>query len=275
MKEQHFVEIRRAPNDSRLPIDQYLQLKKALGSFFKDRHVATGLTREEIAKIMPIVLHLPESAQTFWPEVEKYFRDITIKIPQYPHDDRGMELNITLDNKGVPHVPIDYIQYKFAMAHPECADSLKEVVKGEHTCFIYDKESGQKEEREDRKIRNKAQQVYLEIIESPEKVEQMLRGLGELTLAKKNEEDLEGVLEQLVMDNPKKVLDIYNDPKFKDYDFIYQALDANALRKVGNSILYGDMSIGDTMEEAAVYLKKAENSETLLEIQSKIKAFTE
>jgi hypothetical protein len=56
-------------------------------------------------------------------------------------------------------------------------------------------------------------------------------------------------------------------------DAYNEALSAEALRRVGNSILDGDITLGNSMEEAVLFLKDKANSNVLTAVKAKLKAF--
>jgi len=87
----------------------------------------------------------------------------------------------------------------------------------------------------------------------------------------KDEKELQ--LEELQEDNPLYFLDICKDKNLALTALINEALSAEALRKVGNSILDGDITLGDSMEAAVIFLKDKKNSNVLTAIKAKLKAF--
>ena len=46
---------------------------------------------------------------------------------------------------------------------------------------------------------------------------------------------------------------------------------ASVLRRIGNQVIYIDEVIGDTLEDAVVYLKDKKNSGTLTVLRAKLK----
>ena len=86
-------------------------------------------------------------------------------------------------------------------------------------------------------------------------------------------EEKELQLEELLDDNPQYFLDVVKDRNLEMVALVNQCLSTEVLRKVGNTILDGDVSLGDTMEEAVVFLKDKKNSNVLTSIKAKLKAY--
>ena len=80
-------------------------------------------------------------------------------------------------------------------------------------------------------------------------------------------------LEELQEDSPEMFIDIVTDKNLESTALIEHLLTAEALRKVGNSILDGDVVLGDSMEEAVLYLKGKKNSQILTALKAKLRAF--
>jgi hypothetical protein len=56
--------------------------------------------------------------------------------------------------------------------------------------------------------------------------------------------------------------------------FIWDAIESGVLRKSGNTFLFGDEVLGDDMEQAIRFLNNRKNSEILLDIKAKVRAFS-
>ena len=96
---------------------------------------------------------------------------------------------------------------------------------------------------------------------------------GERVFIDIQQDEKELQLEELQEDNPLYFIDICKDKDLALTALINEALSAEALRKVGNSILDGDITLGDSMEGAVLFLKDKKNSNVLTAIKAKLKAF--
>lgn len=273
-KKDHIVEIRRIPNPTRLPNDYFLQQKETIGSFYAPNGaIGSGLTNEEIKLLMPEMVHLPAEDLKFREAVNRYFRDISVRLLPFAHNDRGVELNIATDKNGVPVNPKDYILYKFCVAHPDVANKKSEI-SADSRAFIYDAQAGKAERKAQRDIVDKALAEYLNIKNDENKVRVVLTAMGEYYEALRQDDDLIEVLETITRENPQRLIAVLSDKNLEMTSFIYDCINFEILRKVGQDVLYKDENLGD-MEEACLYLKKAENSELLQSLKAAVKHQTE
>ena len=89
--------------------------------------------------------------------------------------------------------------------------------------------------------------------------------------AKEKELFLEGMVEE----NPLNFYNIATSKNLELQAFIEECLTADVLRKIGNSLLLGDEKIGDSMEEAVLFLKDKKNSSTLTTLKARVQQFSE
>jgi hypothetical protein len=69
-------------------------------------------------------------------------------------------------------------------------------------------------------------------------------------------------------------LEIVVDKNLELVSLINHCLTTEVLRKVGNSIVDGDVVLGDSMEEAVLFLKDKKNSNVMTALKARIKAFS-
>jgi len=114
--------------------------KMAIGSYFKKDgiKVAKGLNDSEIRTLMPAIIDLMPEDRDFFKEVEKFFIELTLKIP-VPNGlelevgqeyEVGQPLSVMVDKKNISNMPLNtehYIWYRFIKEHPLVASSFKEA----------------------------------------------------------------------------------------------------------------------------------------------------
>ena len=185
----------------------------------------------------------------------------------------GLDLEIGLDEDGHPLNVIDYIKYRFACAHPfVVADESELGASKRHQYYISDTRKELKEASANLVIRKDAYKEYIKLSDNEDRMNMVLHVYGfDPKSMTKDEKDLQ--LEELQEDNPLYFLDICKDKNLELTALINEALSAEALRRVGNSILDGDITLGDSMEEAVLFLKDKKNSNVLTAVKAKLKAF--
>jgi hypothetical protein len=265
----HLITIMRRPNPTNLPDDVYNDSKQKIGSVFTATgDIIRGLTFSEQKQYLPEIIGISATDNQFTPAVRDYYLNLTITVPA-----GGLDLEVGLDKEDHPINLLDYIRYKFACAHPAVVEDEDAITSSKRIRYFF-KDS--KKDLIDAKVglekRKKSYKEFIKLTDKEERMDMVLRVYGyspeSLTLAEK-----ELNLEELQEDNPEYFISVATDKDLEKIALIEQLLTAEALRKVGNSILDGDIVLGDSMEEAVLYLKDKKNSNILTALKAKLRAF--
>ena len=89
-----------------------------------------------------------------------------------------------------------------------------------------------------------------------------------------DEAQKEITLEGEVEGDPTQFLQYALDKNLEHQAFVNDCLTREVLRKVGNTILNGDVSLGDSMEEAILFIKDKKNSDVLTTLKARLKTFS-
>ena len=81
----------------------------------------------------------------------------------------------------------------------------------------------------------------------------------------------ENALYDLKNENPKKFFKISTDKNLEVKAEVEELVSAGVLRRIGNQVVYLDEVIGETLEDAVVYLKNKKNSGALTILRVKLK----
>jgi hypothetical protein len=79
----------------------------------------------------------------------------------------------------------------------------------------------------------------------------------------------------MVEENPLNFYEIATSKNLELQSFIEKCITLEVIRKVGNSLLLGDEKLGDTMEEAILFLKDKKNSSTLTTLKARVQQYAE
>lgn len=264
--------IKRKPNTTNLPDHVYDSAKKRIGSTYNQAgDVNTGLSMGEIERFMPNILGASTADPAFYKKVKDWFMNLSIDVPP-----AGVELEVGLDKEGLPINVMDYVRYKFANLHPYVLLDEKdgeEVRKKRRYMFILeDKEKESQLKIAGKNERKKAYAEYIKVSANADKMEQVLRVLGEFP-DNLDPEEQEMRLEKFATDEPAKFLKIVTNPDLDMRAFIRQCLSFEVLRKVGNSYLDGEEVLGSSEDETVIFLKDKKNSNILVDLKAKLKQF--
>ena len=265
----HVITIMRRPNATNLPDDIYTEAKRRIGSVFTGSgDIIRGLTFAEQKKLLPEILGMDSTDPSFGRAAKEFYLNLTVEVPM-----GGVDLEIGLDEEGYPLNLMDFVRYKFALAHPYVVAEESELsASKKHQYYISDTRRELKEAKLGLDIRKNAYKEYIKLTDSSDRMNQVLFVYGFKPDTMKNEEK-ELQLEELLEDNPQYFMDVVGDKNLEMVALINQCLTNEVIRKVGNTILDGDVSLGDSMEEAVVFLKDKKNSNVLTSMKAKLKAY--
>mgnify|MGYP006908254554 CR=1 FL=1 len=265
------ITIKRRENTTNLPDHVYAESKRRIGSVFtKTGDIYSGLTFPEQKKFLPYILGVDASDPAFGKEVKRYFRNMTIEVPL-----EGTQLEAGTDESGEPLNVMDYVKYKFAMAHPHVA-SDEETMQGSrnYRYFVYDEALELEEDYNELEYRKKAYKEFIKLTDNEKKMDMVVR-LHLEDPKKMDTREKELFLEAMVEEAPLNFYNIATSKTLELEAFIEECLTTEVLRKVGNSYLLGDEKLGDTMEEVVLFLKDKKNSSTLTTLKARVQQFAE
>lgn len=247
-----------------------------IGSYLtKTGAVGTGLTFDEIKKVMPGVIAMEPTDSKFRSEVDKYFNNMMIPVPY-----EGRELEIGIDEETqLPINIVDWLRYKFILGHPNVSLSKKEAETSQtKTYYLEDEEADSEKQSQDIIFETKATIEFAKLIEDVVKFDWVLRELsykypeiGSISKLTSLSKDKKNIALSLAMKKSyKNFLDIVNDEDIKYKAEIASFVEAKIVDKVGNQFIYGSEPIGE-LNHFIAYLKNPNNSETYATMLAKLR----
>lgn len=259
------VKIKRRPNTSSLPDHVFIDAKRKIGSIFtKNGKPLTGLTLEEQRTLMPHVIGLSITDSTFYKEVERYFLNISINVPE-----DGVELDASVDENGTPINVVDYVKFKYVQAYKFCAENENSLSRI-HKFYIHDKEAEMQKQLVASTTRKDAYKKFLSMTEKNKDF--MLTLLG-FNIKVMDASSREIALEKEVQEKPNNFLSLANDKNLEMKAFIESLISGEVLRRIGTAIINGDETIGQTIDDAIVYLKDKKNSDVLVSLKARLNEY--
>lgn len=265
----HLITLQRRPNYTNLPDDVYTESKRKIGSVFtKSGDIIRGLTFAEQKQYLPEIIGISPNDAEFTRACKDYYLNLTVEVPS-----GGLDLEIGVDEEGHPLNVLDWVKYKFVLAHPHVAND-EEALSGSKMLryYISDSRRELQQASADLVVRKQSYKEFIKLTDNEDRMNMVLHVYG-FNPGKLTKDEKELQLEELQEDNPEYFLEVCADKNLEMVSLINQALSLEALRKVGNSILDADIVLGDSMEEAVLFLKDKKNSNVLTALKAKMKAF--
>ena len=265
MNNSRIVEIFRRPNTSSLPDEVFLDAKRKIGSVFnKNGKPLIGLSLDEIQKYMPSVIGVSTSDPAFYNKVDRYFLNITINVPT-----EGTKLDVTTDADGNPVNIVDFIKYKYVESYPYCAKDQHSLKRADKF-YILDRQEELDKKHVASSTRKEAYKILLGLAAKEKDFLLTLMGYNINLLEDKTKEIS---LEDEVNKDPSNFISLASDKNLEIKALIETLISAEVLRRIGTAIINGDETIGQTDEDAVVYLKDKKNSAVLVSMKARLKEF--
>jgi len=261
------IYIRRKEQNGYLPKDVLATARVSIGSIFVGRQPLKGFNEEEAKKFLRPLIDVPVDHQD-WPRLEKEFwANMSVKIPF-----EGVELDITLDDDGIPVNAIDYATYRWCKVHRQVAGSKEEMIKdGKKKFYIYDPEGDLVKQNSKIKLKKDADKEFIKISSDSVKMRRVLWVMTKQNPSKLNELEIENRLYSLKDQEPTKFLKVSSDKNLDTKAEIEELVEASVLRKIGNQIIYGDETIGEDMSDTVVYFNNKKNSGAINAMRAQLK----
>ena len=266
------VQVRRKVEKNHLPTKIMNNSKKAIASVYKDKSPLGILDRDLEKELLTRYLRIDENDRDYGEKRDKFWKNFRLVVPV---EGEVLEIAHETDEDGnferASNLE-DFITYKWLQNHPLVAKSEQEMINNPRKEF-YIHDPVRETQKENVKVQSK-KKAYLELAklsDNEEKMDILVRLLVGVNPDNLSKEDKENRLDQYIDDNPAKFVKMATDPDLEIRAEIEQMVDKGIIRKQGNSYLYMDKTIGDSIAEAINFFKNERNSELVLDLKSKLK----
>jgi hypothetical protein len=226
----------------------------------KDGTYKTGLTDSEVKALM----ELPQFKN----------KDLSTK----PTDEKGSnfwaDLEIRLDaKKGVSEfnleIPMDYIKYKVMLESSKFCNSPLEKQKWPSADWmIIDEEKTAEIEAVEIDFEMEASEIFNSLSEVDRKG--MLKLYGKSKLEKASPSLIKSTLFKEMKKDPKRFTKIASDKSLQTRIFLEEMLSLGIIKKKGNYFTNGDDPIGNSTDEAVLYLEDLKNQSVVIALKNKL-----
>lgn len=262
------VIIRRKEILNHLPKEIRAGAKISIGSIFVNRQPLKGVEGEEAEKLLSKILDVPPGHQD-WPKQEKdFWASMSLKVPF-----EGKELDISLDETGMPYNIMDYLTYKWCVKHRQVAVSEGEMKQNPVKKFyIYDPEADLLKKNSMTKLRKDADKEFIKISSDVDKMRRLMRVLSKGSRPETlTDMEVENQLYDLKNADAAKFLKYSTDKNLDTHAEIEELIQENVLRTIGNQVIYGDETIGENITDAIVYFNNKKNSGQINAMRAQLK----
>tara|TARA_R100000951_G_scaffold113523_1_gene115729 strand:- start:11984 stop:12793 length:810 start_codon:yes stop_codon:yes gene_type:complete len=259
--------LRRREINNHLPKAVRAEAVMKLSSVYVNRQPLKGITPKEEKELMTELLDVsPEHVD--WPRhSKKFWAEMTI-----PVGFTGVELEVGVDDDGSPISIMDYLKYKFALKHPHVALTKEEMDQDfAKRFYIQDLTREDKVKNTAIQFKKDADKEFIKLASNPKSMKRVLRLLSNINPDRMTEEQIENSLYELKNSKTKQFLKIAKDKNLEVKAEIEEMVTASVLRKIGNQIIFIDEVLGETLDDAVVFLKDKKNSGTLTILRAKLK----
>ena len=250
-----------------LPKEVRAEAVTRLSSVYVNRQPLKAFNRKDEKKYLDGILDV-SSEHPDWPRYSKdFWANLTI-----PVGFTGVELDISVDEDGNPLKIMDFIKYNFALKHPHVGLTKEEMEKNvQKRFYIHDTSRDVKVKNIEIQRKKDADKEFIKISSDTKSMKRVLRILSNSNPDRMTDEQIENALYELKNNNSSKFVKIAKDKNLALKSEIEEMVSAGVLRKIGNQIIFIDEVIGDTTEDAVVYLKDKKNSGQLTIMRAKLK----
>tara|TARA_B100001057_G_scaffold450_2_gene446 strand:+ start:265 stop:1068 length:804 start_codon:yes stop_codon:yes gene_type:complete len=261
------VIIRRKEVLNHLPKEIRAGAKIRIGSIYVGRQPLKGVEGEEAHKLLSGILDVPPTHE-MWPRLEKEFwANMYVKVPF-----EGTELDVTVDDGGNPNNAMDYLTYKWCQKHRQVALSKDEMDKDTQKKFyIYDPQKDLLKRNAKVKVNKEADKEFIKMTGDVAKMRRLIRLLTKTNPDTMSDLEVENKLYELKTNGAAKFLKFALD---KDLDLkaeIEEMVEKGVLRRIGNQVIFGDETLGETIADTIVYFKNKKNSGAINAIRAQFK----
>lgn len=262
------IMIRRKEVLNHLPKEIRAGAKISIGSIYVNRQPLKGVEGEEAERLLSKILDVPPGHQD-WPKQEKnYWASMTLKVPF-----EGVELDISVDEDGMPYNITDYLTYRWCQKHRQVAENeMAMKTDPQKKFYIYDPEMDLLKKNAETKLKKDADKEFIKISSDVEKMRRVMRVISKGSKPETlTDMEVENQLYDLKNANPARFLKYSTDKNLDVRAEIEELIQANVLRTIGNQIIYGDDTIAENISDAVVYFNNKKNSGQVNAMRAQLK----
>jgi hypothetical protein len=288
---------------TRTPDDIKALSTKKIGSIFtRNGDVLRGLSMEEEKFYMPEIVSLPVTDMGFQKACKSFWTEMSM-IPDAEEGtivlEVGGETQTVKDHNGkevemfMPNNLFHWLQYRWIQKHPKVAFTKEELEAKDntkYTFFVKDQETIKKDNIVSLATKMKADKFFLTLFSktadgkvNEDKINwiiDMYKGLPDPNakddaLTPYNLTDIsdkELFLYEKKSNNPDQFVKVMSDELLEEKATVTRFVEVGVLQRIGNTYVNDQTPIGESLNEAAMFIKNPKNSKVVLTLTEQAKA---
>lgn len=255
-----------------------------LGSFFTETGgTGTGLNLEEVKLIFPHILNTALTDPNFYKKVENFYLEFEVILDPVQFDlfdgkplqislmDDSKKLGQKLDEEGTLNLPVnllDYISYKFIIAHPRAGKGSSQNVE-QFRFLLVNPEEEKIVKQQERNEKKKADKLF----DTVSAEEETLKSICTLFKIKGTYyTDLYDKLKEFKDNNTEMFVKVVGNPLLDTHLLIEKALQNDVVIKLSNTYIYKNENIelGKGIESVLEFLETEEGKPIKHKIKTQI-----
>lgn len=239
---------------------------RGLSPEYKNGSILKGITKEEEDELLPRIIGITKDDPRYYEKVDEFWNNLSVPVKY----SEGLTLDCST-NEGKPINPKDYIIYKRAEQSSKVAKSEAESrTSNAYWFFIYDEEASKLNSNKNVKAVTRATQLFTEHEEDENTLDMLTWMFGEDPNRMDKAEKQNSLFEK-VQTNPDLYIQFASDKDLGVKSEIYAMMHNNIIRKIGTTFLSGDYTMGDSIEEAVIFLRDPKNSALVNNMKAQLK----
>lgn len=277
--QNHTVTIRLRPNSTPQPDELYYDGRRKIASTWQrgKRDIRRGLDHDEEKKYLPNLIGTSANDPKFSEEVRKFWANLELEVPE-----KGVELDVSIDDNEMPVNLRDYVLYRFALADSRVAKS-ESAMRADQLALWYIDDPAERLAAESARLNQhkKAMKAYLEVTSDESQMDWLLLLLGateeaainhDVKSLSRSEKDI--MLEAYTRKRTDDFIRFAGDKDLQLKAGIEQAVSRGIFDRQNQAYYYGDIKMGNTLEEAVRFLKDKANSSVMLLMKESLELFS-
>jgi hypothetical protein len=262
--------------------EYYAMSSQSIGSQFEGKtstRIWSGLSYEEEAILMPLLVDSPPGDNNFRNKVRIFFEEIDTKVPSPAGI--TLEIGLTNDNnqplslKNMPINPSDFVRWRHARGHKWVAKDKSEADGNPNKIFyIFDPANIASEKNQRRIDQDASITLYLQISKDPKQVDMVLSMLGVDIRSFSGKDVLDqklDVLKKLAEDKPEKFIATGTHQDLEVRAWLENMVRCGILKRVGERFVDTETNkvLGNSLEETIFFINDDVNVDQMVALKAR------
>jgi len=241
------------------------------------KSVARPIPYEVEEQLLPSIIGVSPKSEIWASKVLDFWSDFTVNVPA-----TGKTINGSYEEKEGRIIPEEVNDYLFLESLLQDDSVAKSEDDAEYLpYYLVDEEKDKKFKMEQAKSLTALEKAFLALLNNPNKkpityilnLKKSEIGLTFAEIGRLNDEELEYYFRELKNKLGLDLLPIINDEHLKEKSFIYSLVDAGIISVTGETYIYNNIILGESLNDTVIWIKSPSNSAEVQKLQASLSAF--